>query len=494
MSRLGDRTGRIGPGRAARLAAGLCMALLLAGCAFDSSRLPDTAPLPPAAPRLTGLDRAASREHQQLVSALGGEYRNAKAEQLLQQVVAKLVPASDRPSESYRVTILNSPTVNAFALPTGNVYVTRGLLALANDTSEIAGVLAHEMAHVTARHAVARAEMEQRSMLVSRVVSEVLNDPAASEQVRDQTRLSIAGFSRAQELEADRIGVRTIAKAGYDPYGAARFLVSLSRNAELNGSSSRSAQGQNFLSTHPTTPERVSQAIAAARQAGSSRPGAADRNAFLSAINGIAYGEDPADGVVQGRRFQHPRLGITFAGPDGFQLDNTAQAVFGVSPDGSQALRLDAVELPPAQSLKDFLASGWIEGMTTENIAETTINGLPAATGTTAGKEWHFQLAAIRVDNAVYRLVYASRDNSAAATRAFRQTLASFRRLSTHEIASIRPRRIALVTAQPGDTAESLASRMSAPDRPLERFLVLNGLTAGKPLTPGWSYKIITEE
>ncbi len=136
------------------------MALLLAGCAFDNSRLPDTAPLPPAAPRLTGLDRAASREHQQLVTALGGEYRNARAEQLLQQVVAKLAPASDRPAESYRVTILNSPTVNAFALPTGNVYVTRGLLALANDTSEIAGVLAHEIAHVTARHAVARAEME----------------------------------------------------------------------------------------------------------------------------------------------------------------------------------------------------------------------------------------------------------------------------------------------------------------------------------------------
>ncbi len=493
MSRLSDRAGRIGPGRAARLAAGLFMAFLLAGCAFDGTRLPDTAPLPPAAPRLTGLDRAASREHQQLVSALGGEYRNARAEQLLQQVVAKLTPASDRPAESYRVTILNSPTVNAFALPTGNVYVTRGLLALSNDTSEIAGVLAHEIAHVTARHAVARAEMEQRSMLVSRVVSEVLNDPAASEQVRDETRLSIAGFSRAQELEADRIGVRTIAKAGYDPYGAARFLVSLSRNAELNGSSSRSAQGQNFLSTHPTTPERVSQAIAAARQAGSAA-GAADRNTYLNAINGLAYGEDPADGVVQGRRFQHPRLGITFAGPEGFQLDNTAQAVFGVSPDGSQALRLDAVELPPAQSLKDFLASGWIEGMTTQNIAETTINGLPAATGTTEGKEWHFQLAAIRVDNAVYRLVYASRDNSAATTRAFRQTLASFRRLSSHEIASIRPRRIALVTAQPGDTAESLASRMSAPDRPLERFLVLNGLTAGKPLTPGWTYKIITEE
>ncbi len=331
-------------------------------------------------------------------------------------------------------------------------------------------------------------------MLVSRVVSEVLNDPAASEQVRDETRLSIAGFSRAQELEADRIGVRTIAKAGYDPYGAARFLVSLSRNAELNGSSSRSAQGQNFLSTHPTTPERVSQAIAAARLASSTRAGAADRNAYLNAINGIAYGEDPADGVVQGRRFQHPRLGITFAGPEGFQLDNTAQAVFGVSPDGSHALRLDAVELPPAQSLRDFLASGWIEGMTTQNIAETTINGLPAATGTTQGKEWYFQLAAIRVDGAVYRLVYASRDNSTATMRAFRQTLASFRRLSTHEIASIRPRRIALITAQPGDTPESLASRMSAPDRPLERFLVLNGLTAGKPLTPGWIYKIITEE
>ncbi|MFL5148334.1 MAG: M48 family metalloprotease, partial [Microvirga sp.] len=164
-----------------RVSAAAAFALVLGACAADqtSSLLQPTTPLPAGAPRLAGDERANEREHARLVAAFGGEYRAPEAKRLLGEVAARLVAATERPDERYEITILDSPAVNAFALPSGRLYVTRGLLALANDTSEIAAVLAHEIAHVTLRHASARSELALRSQLVSRVVSDVLNDPAA---------------------------------------------------------------------------------------------------------------------------------------------------------------------------------------------------------------------------------------------------------------------------------------------------------------------------
>ncbi len=473
----------------------LAAALLLAGCAGQQQAgLPSTAPLPPAAPRVTRLERAAGREHARLIAAFGGEYRAPAAEKVIEDVVTRLVTATDRPDQPYRVTLLNSSVVNAFALPTGNVYMTRGLLALANDTSEVAAVLAHEIAHVTANHALARAELEQRSLLVSRVVAEVLNDPGAGQIVRNESRLSLASFSRAQELEADRIGVRTIAKAGFDPFGASRFLASLGRNSAIRKNSGGSEKpGMDFLSSHPTTPERVAQSLSSARQIAAPGLGEGDRIRYLGAIDGIVYGEDPTEGFVRGRRFVHPGLGITFIAPESFSLENTAQAVVGIASAGGQALRFDGVQVPAGQTLNGFLGSGWIEGLETDSVETLTINGLEASTATARGKEWTFRLGAVRVDGTVYRLLFASRTMTAESERAFRQTLESIRRLSADEVRAIKPLRVSIVTAREGDTAEALASLMAGTDKVLERFLVLNGLDRGGPLKPGQRYKIVVE-
>lgn len=465
------------------------------GCAADrTGGLPNAASLPVAAPRLSGLERAASREHSRLVAAFGGEYKSPAAESLLGGVLQRIVPATERPEQGYRVTILNSPVVNAFALPSGNIYVTRGLLALASDTSEIAAVLAHEIAHVTANHAVARAELEQRSVLVSRVVSEVLNDPGAGQVVRQDSRVSLASFSRAQELDADRIGVKTVAKAGFDPYGASRFLVALGRNANLRAANPGSTgQGLGFLASHPTTPERVAQSLVAARQTGAPTAGGGDRSRYLAAIDNLIYGEDPAEGVVRGRRFAHPGLAISFIAPEGFSLENGSQAVLGIAAGGGQALRFDGVQVPPEQSLADFLGSGWIEGLEAGSIETTAIHGLPAAIATAKGKEWTFRLGAVRVGSTVYRLLFATRMPTDETDRTFRQTLDSIRTLSPDEVQSIRPLRIALIVAREGDTAEGLSARMAQPARSLERFLVLNGLDRAGSLKAGQAYKTIVE-
>lgn len=461
------------------------------GCATEQHGGLGGSALPEAAPRVTGIERAADREHNRLVGAFGGQYRAPALERDLEDVVRRISAASEPPEQVYRVTILNSSVVNAFALPTGNVYVTRGLLALANDNSEVAAVLAHEIAHVTAKHALARAELEQRSELVSRVVSEVLNDPGASRIARNEGRVTLASFSRSQELEADRLGVATIAKAGFDPYGAGRFLVSLGRAAGTPSGKRR--KGMDFLSSHPSTPERVAAANAAAKQFGRPGTGESERNRYLSAVEGLVYGDDPAEGVVRGRRFAHPTLAIGFVAPEGFSLENTSEAVLGINHSNGQALRFDNVLVPETESLETFLSSGWIEGLESNTIESISVNGLPAATAIARGKEWSFLLGAIRADGRVYRLLYATRQLTPEAQAAFRSAFDSIHRLTPEERAAIRPLKIEIVTASEGDTAETMGARMGGMDNRFDRFLILNGLKAGDVLTPGRRYKVVTE-
>src|SRR5207245_20458 len=202
---------------------------------------------------------AAEREHERILASYGGVYDDPRLEALIGKTVDRLVAASDRPEQAYRVTILNSGAVNAFALPTGQLYVTRGLVALASDTSELPSALSPAM------------------------------------------------------------------KAGKTPLDP---------------------RAQDFLSSHPATPERVQNAQASARQYTSPQSGERDRETYLAAIDNLVYGEDPSEGFVRGRRFLHPKLGFTFAAPDTFTLDNTAQAVIGVREGGTYAMRFDVVRVP----------------------------------------------------------------------------------------------------------------------------------------------------
>jgi predicted Zn-dependent protease len=462
----------------------------LAGCAGDqTSSLVSLGALPADVPRITGLERSAEREHARLVAAFGGEYNAGAAQRVLSDITTRLVAATDRPDESYRVTLLDSPAVNAFALPSGRLYATRGLLALANDTAEVAAVLAHEIAHVTVRHASARSELESRSALVSRVVADVLDDPVAGAMIKDQSRFTLASFSRGQELEADQIGVRTLARAGYDPYGASRFLAALGR---ASGTRADNAS-PDVLSTHPSTPERVSLATQAARRVGAPGLGEADRTHYLAALDGIGYGDDPADGTVRGRRFIHPRLGIAFEAPEGVALENTSRAVVGARQDGRLRFLFDALASQDEQSLEAVLRSTWNDAIETGSIDTLTVNGRSVAVAASRGKDWAFRLAAVRIGGTTYRLVLAAPPASADLERAFRQTLDSLREVTPNEARELRPLRLRIVTAREGDTVEGLAGAMSGVDRPLERFLGLNGLVRGAPVKAGDLYKVVTE-
>jgi predicted Zn-dependent protease len=474
-----------------RLIAPLALAVMLAACSGD--RLVGEHPIKlPNQPRQAEMSPAAQREHQRILAAYGGAYHDSRLEALVSAAVDRLVAASERPDLPYKVTILNSPAVNAFALPTGQLYVTRGLLALANDTSELASVLSHEMSHVIARHAAIREEQARQVSINSRVVSDVLSDPQDGAMALAKSKFALANFSRAQEFEADGIGVGIAARAGYDPFGAASFLTSMGRNADLRagGNDARSAD---FLSSHPATPERVKNAQNNARQYSAPGAGERDHAAYLASLEGVVYGEDPVEGFVRGRRFVHPKLGFTFTAPEGFMLENTAQAVLGLKEGGSQALRLDVVRVPLEQSLASYLGSGWIDNVEPISVEETTINGFPAATASATGDQWSFRLYALRVNTEVYRFIYAAKARTPESDRAFRDSVATFRQLSPAEAAQAKPLRLRIITVAPGDTVERLASRMALIDRQVERFRVLNGLEPGDRLKPGAQVKIVVE-
>ncbi|HEY7664540.1 MAG TPA: M48 family metalloprotease, partial [Xanthobacteraceae bacterium] len=456
-----------------RLALLAVLSLALGGCSsslLTAGAPPGSLPLPPR-PAQQQAPIPNQREHQRILAAYNGQYDDPQLEALLNQTVAKLVAASERPDLHYRVTILNSPAVNAFALPSGQLYVTRGLIALANDSSELASVLSHEMSHVIARHAAMREDQVRQVALVSRVVQDVLSDPETGALALAKSKIALASFSRAQEFEADRMGIGIAARAGYDPYGAARFLTAMGRNAELKSSSSQShmdPRAPDFLSSHPATPERIKNALAAAGQLGTAT-GERDKAAYLGGIDGLVYGEDPSEGFVRGRRFLHPRLGFTFVAPEGFSLDNTAQAVLGVKDGGGQALRFDVVRVPAEQTLADYLNSGWIDNIDPKSVEQVAVNGLPAATATAKGDQWTFRLYAVRFGSDVYRFIFASKRMNAEADRTFRESVNSFRRMTLAESQAAKPLHLKIVTVAAGDTVERLASRMPVAGHQVER-------------------------
>jgi predicted Zn-dependent protease len=483
--------GSFGPlGRALAFAS---VSLVLAGCTSISGNGGPTAAIfgaGEAAQRTSGQGSVDTEEHSRIVAAYGGIYHNAKVEQALVPIVSRIVAASDRPDQPYRITILNAPAINAFALPGGYLYVTRGLLALANDSSEVAAVLAHEMGHITANHAVARQNKAREALIVSKAVSEVLDD---KELALTSSQRTLASFSRQQELEADSIGVKTIGKAGYDPFAAARFLGAMARFSDFRSSMTLRDKRPEFLASHPATPERVEFAEKAARQFGAPGIGDIDRDRYLDGVDGMVFGDDPGQGFVRERTFVHPGLAIGFTVPEGFIIDNTSEAVLATGVDGT-ALRFDAVGLAQGTQLADYLKSGWINGLDETTIRSFSVNGLQAASAEARAKGWFFRIAVIQAGGAAtYRFIFANETANAAFAEASRTTVESFRSFTAAELASLKALNIRVITAAAGDTEAILARRMRGVDRPRELFRALNDLEPGVRIEPGTKVKIVTD-
>jgi predicted Zn-dependent protease len=469
----------------------LFLGLLLNACATA----PDRAQLSPALPNVTispEQPTAAQGEKDRILASYSGHYENPALQAAAEKIVARLVAASERPDLKYQITLLNSPAINAFSLPDGQLYVTRGLIALTNNEDELASVLAHEMGHVIARHAAIREEQARQTAIINSVVNDVLSDPDAGALALAKSKLTLANFSRAQEYEADELGIRIAAHAGYSPFGASHFLVTMQRDADLKTPASDFNKSMSdFLSNHPATPERIKNALETARQLSGSDTGKHDRTAYLNDLDGVLYGDDLNQGYVRGRHFVHPKLGFAFTAPTRFALSNTAQSVSGHSDDGSEAMRLDVVNMTAEQSLTDYLKSGWIDNIEQESVEELMVNGFPAATAIAKSEQRFFRLYVLQFDHDLYRFVFSAKNYSAEVDRSFQESIMSFRRMTQAESKQVKPLRLKIISVRAGDTPKKLARRMAIADYPLETFRVLNGLDAHDRLKPGQHVKIV---
>jgi predicted Zn-dependent protease len=434
-------------------------------------------------------DAIGAREHPRIVASYGGIYEDRQAEIVLARIVGRLLAAADQPNTKFTVTILDTPEVNAFALPGGYVYVTRGILALASDTSELAAVLAHEIAHVTLRHARARTNRVRTTEIVDKVVSGVFGGDVSTDQSSNRSRLSLAAFSQQQELAADKEGIRISGQAGYDPHAAARFLGAMSRFATFSAGASE--QGDDFLSSHPSTPDRIQKAIETARAVfGAPGLGETDRPGYMAGIEGLAFGDSAAQGAIVGKRFIQPGQQFTFTVPDNYTLQSSKGAVVGVAGDG-EAVRFDSAEVPQSMALTDYLKSGWIAGLRPDTVRPETNNGIEMASGVAATEQWNFRVSVMRLQGKVYRFIFAARIDSPQFARGAEQTLRSFRATTSKDVSSIRKLVVRTVTAGPVDSADSLARKMASLSRGAELFYILNNLYPGDPVTPGAKYKIV---
>jgi predicted Zn-dependent protease len=448
-------------------------------------------PAPTVVPEGTDPDDAVigRREHPRIIAAYGGVYSDRPAEIMVARIVGRLLAAANQPNAQFQVTILDSSEVNAFALPGGYIYVTRGILALASDTSELAAVLAHEIAHVTLRHARARTDRTRTTEIVDRVITGVFGGDTSTDATANRTRESMAAFGQNQELEADREGIKFAGKAGYDPQAAARFLGVMSRFATFSAGAGNADEG--FLSSHPSTPARIQKALDTARTMfGQTSMGETDRDGYLASIAGLTFGDSPAQGSIVGRRFLHSASKFTFTVPEGYTLQNSQSAVVGVAGDG-EAVRFDSADVQPNVALTDYLKSGWIAGLKADSVSSQSYNGIEMASGLAQTDQWFFRVSVMRLDGQVYRFIFAAKSDSARFAAGAESTLKSFRRTDSSDLGQIRKVAIRIVTAKTGDTADTLARQMGGLNRGTDLFYIINDLYPGDPVVVGEKYKVV---
>ena len=443
--------------------------------------------------------RIGAEQHPKLVEAFGGRYDDPGLQRYVESIGRLLQATSEQPTPPYTFVILDSPTVNAFALPGGYVHVTRGLMALANDEAELAGVIAHEIGHVTARHSAERYSQGLIAGLGAAILGAVTDSRTVTDIARIAAGAYVQGYSRSQEHEADTLGVRYLARGGFDATAMSSFLEAMEAESAL-ARTIAGARGEgplaDLFASHPRTADRVRKSANAAKaRFGGDRA----RAIYLGKIDGMIYGDSPDEGFVRGRHFAHPVLRFAFTAPPGFRLRNSPEALVGTHASGAR-MRFDGANLErPWLSTWHYVTDVWAADARLAGVERMAIDGLEAVTATTrintrSGVR-DVRLVAIRdASDHVYRFLFLTPpDRTRAFGAPFRRAVDSFHRLSRREAAALRPLRLRVVAVEPGDSVASLAARMAFDDFRAERFRVLNGLAPGARLQPGRLVKIVTE-
>jgi predicted Zn-dependent protease len=432
-----------------------------------------------------------------------GVYDDQALQRYVTEIGQEVARTSHRPNLPWTFTIVDSPAINAFALPGGYVYVTRGILAYLDDESELAGVLGHEIGHVTARHAAQAYTRQAEANLGLTVLSIFVPG------TRPFADLGASGLGvlflrngREAEIEADRLGVEYGSGAGYDPTGVPRFLATLARVDALG------ERGMpNWLSTHPDPGARVTKAEPVAGKFVSAEARKVNRDQYLERINGLVVGDNPKDGIVRGNEFLHPLLRIAVKFPEGWELTNTAEAVLAQEPGTDHFMVLQEVEAAMRRTT----------GGATQSVAERAIEamrkagysvvdgslqringneahvGLYRGTAKGAGKVM-MRAAHIAIGRQLYVVAgFAPEKEFDLVDRDIQPALQTFRQLSMAEASNVRPNRLEFYVVRQGDSWQSIAARQGKNFVNAATLAIMNDREVSVQPQPGDRVKIVVE-
>jgi predicted Zn-dependent protease len=444
--------------------------------------------------------QSAAQQHPQIVAEFGGTVDGNRSSYVTNvgRKVAAQSGVQGGGSGAYTFTALNSPVLNAFAVPGGYVYITRQLMGLMNDEAELASVLGHEVGHIAADHSAGRQQRGILSQILAAGAAIVTGSSQLGQIVGQVSQLSQLSYSRNQEFQADELGIRYITGAGYDPVAAASLLASLgaqtSLDARVSGKDERSAPS--WARTHPLSADRVQRATKQAQATGMAGRGIRNRDQYLGMLDGVIIDDDPKQGVIDGRDFLHPDLRLKFTVPQGYGIQNGTRAVSITGANGQAQFSTANFNGNLGTYIGEvFQALGGQQArIEYPQPRSTSVNGIPAAYSTarvaTQQGQVDVTVFAYQWDsNSAYH--FATITPAGTGLGPFQSLVGSLTRLTAAQAAAIRPKVIDVVTVRPGDTIQSLSSRMAYPDLKQERFLVLNGLQANSRLTAGQKVKIV---
>ncbi len=423
---------------------------------------------------------------------------DAAMQQYVDRVAMPLAKGSERPTLPWTFAVVDAPAVNAFALPGGFIYVTRGIMAHLNSEAELAGVLGHEIGHVTARHSAAQYSKQTAGslgLLLGQIFVPELRP--FGQAMEAGLGLLFMKFGRDDELEADRLGAAYATREGWDPRGVASMLETLGRLGE--GSDRKGIP--NWMSTHPMPEDRVArlQETVATLRTQATGDLAVNRAQYLQRVDGLMFGENPREGVLRGNAFLHPDMRFKLEFPEGWQVQNSPQQVVAQPRGGGGFVFLQLVQAR-GRNLQDVAAADLAQtGLQYVEGGQTRVNGLPAFVGTFRGQlqqmgDVVLRSAWISHNNQVFRVAgLAPTQSYQALQQAVDATVRSFEPLSAGEAERIRPNVIDIYTVRQGDTWESIASGPGRKVVQAQTLAIINGFSPQERPQPGDRVKIVVE-
>jgi predicted Zn-dependent protease len=424
-----------------------------------------------------------------------GVYDNPELQRYVSDIGLRLAALSHRPNLPWTFTVVDHPAINAFALPGGFIYITRGILPYLDSEAELAGVLGHEIAHVTARHASQQYTRATTGGLGLAVLGIFV--PATqpfSDLASGALGVAFLKYGREDENESDRVGMDYAAKGGWDPAGVPRFLATLAR---VDALTERGVP--NWLSTHPEPAARVSEAQPIAARLTSPASRALNKDEFLEQIAGIVVGDGPSEGIVRGNEFVHPALRFALTFPEGWEVTNTPSQVAAREPGQPHYMLLQTVDQARGASIDEIgrrsMASAGFKAL---DGRRSDINGLDAHVGLYQGSisgvgAVTMRAAHIAVGRQVYLLGgFAPRDGFTRIDREVEAAIESFRGLTAREADAIRPNRLDFYTVRAGDTWQSIASRGKGLVRASE-LAIMNNREVNEQPAAGERIKVVVE-